>query len=34
MSSLSLQQSVTGTDALDVGKLYSVEGRVAVGKSP
>jgi NAD(P)-dependent dehydrogenase (short-subunit alcohol dehydrogenase family) len=29
-SSLSLQQSIAGTDALDVSKLYDISGRVAV----
>jgi hypothetical protein len=31
-SSLSLQQSIAGTDALDVSKLYDISGRVAVGE--
>lgn len=31
-SSHSLQQSVAGTDALDVCNLYNVSGRVAVGE--
>lgn len=32
-SSLALKETITGTDALDINKLYDVNGRVAVGES-
>jgi hypothetical protein len=34
MSAVALLQSVIGTDALDIQKLFDVKGWVIVGKSP
>jgi len=33
-SATTLHESISGTDALDVDKLYSVDGRVAIGVCP